>query len=75
MRVSPWDFKSILLILNWIIDQYKKKLENINLNTDSLHQILHLFSGFILDPLLQLNSLENSSKFVNVPITRNFPGL
>jgi hypothetical protein len=40
------------------------------------YHIWHLFELlFILDPILQLNAFENSSKFESDPKTRNFSGL
>lgn len=39
-----------------------------------IHQISHLFFGFIGEPTGHRNSLENASKFDRVPITRNCGG-
>lgn len=39
-----------------------------------LYQTLHLFSGFINDPLEQPKSAENSGIFKAGPITRKFEG-
>lgn len=40
----------------------------------SIYHISHLSRGFIGEPNGQLNSCENSFKFDNEPITRNFGG-
>lgn len=45
-----------------------------NACTSHIHHISHLLVGFIGDPNLHWNSSENSSKFDNGPMTRNFGG-
>lgn len=46
----------------------------INNKSCLFHQTLHLTLGFIGEPTGHWNSLENSSKLLNAPITRNLPG-